>query len=75
MDILGGTLPEGWRHHPGLAFDVTVDVTPLEQGSFGHLGTLKWLLRAGLHAVSARLAQRLFTVHYACLCEAAAAAR
>jgi ubiquinone/menaquinone biosynthesis C-methylase UbiE len=38
-------------------------------------GTLKWLVRAGLHAVSARLAQRLFTVHYACLCEAAAAAR
>ena len=45
MDVLGGTLPAGWRHHPGLAFDVTVDVTPLERGSFGHLGTLKWLLR------------------------------
>ena len=38
-------------------------------------GTLKWMVRTGVHGVSTRLAQRLFTVHYACLCEAAAAAR
>jgi SAM-dependent methyltransferase len=35
-------------------------------------GRLKWLVRASVHGVSARLAQRLFTVHYACLCEPAA---
>jgi SAM-dependent methyltransferase len=33
-------------------------------------GELKWLVRASAHGVSPRLAQRLFTVHYACLCEA-----
>src|SRR5437899_3056934 len=31
-------------------------------------GTAKWALRAGLHRASPRLARRLFTVHYACLC-------
>lgn len=31
-------------------------------------GTVKWALRAGLHRLSAPLARRLFTVHYACLC-------
>jgi SAM-dependent methyltransferase len=30
--------------------------------------TGKWLLRAGLHRLAPRLARRLFTVHYACLC-------
>jgi SAM-dependent methyltransferase len=35
-------------------------------------GELKWLVRAAAHGVSPRLAQRSFTVHYACLCEAAA---
>jgi SAM-dependent methyltransferase len=35
----------------------------------------KWLVRAGLHALSSTAAQRLFTVHYACLCEPAALAR
>jgi len=29
----------------------------------------KWALRSALHAVSPRAAERLFTVHYACLCE------
>jgi len=29
----------------------------------------KWAVRAGTHALSARAAQRLFTVHYACACE------
>jgi SAM-dependent methyltransferase len=38
-------------------------------------GTVKWLVRALLHRVCAPLAQRLFTVHYACLCEPAAAVR
>jgi SAM-dependent methyltransferase len=28
----------------------------------------KWALRAGLHRLAPRLARRLFTVHYACLC-------
>jgi len=28
----------------------------------------KWAVRAGLHRVSPRLAARLFTLHYACLC-------
>src|SRR5438876_4724500 len=31
-------------------------------------GTAKWALRNGLHRASPRLARRLFTVHYACLC-------
>jgi SAM-dependent methyltransferase len=31
-------------------------------------GTAKWALRSGLHRASPRLARRLFTVHYACLC-------
>jgi SAM-dependent methyltransferase len=30
--------------------------------------TAKWAVRAGLHRLSPRLAGRLFTVHYACLC-------
>lgn len=30
--------------------------------------TAKWALRAALHRVAPRLAGRLFTVHYACLC-------
>ncbi len=30
----------------------------------------KWAIRAGLHGASAPLAQRAFTVHYACLCVA-----
>jgi hypothetical protein len=32
------------------------------------LGTLKWSLRSSLHRLAPRLARRLFTVHYACLC-------
>ncbi len=32
------------------------------------LGTLKWALRSSLHRLAPRLARRLFTVHYACLC-------
>lgn len=32
----------------------------------------KWGLRAATHGVSSAAAQRLFTVHYACLCEPAA---
>jgi SAM-dependent methyltransferase len=35
----------------------------------GARGTAKWLVRTALHRASADLAQRLFTVHYACLCE------
>jgi SAM-dependent methyltransferase len=30
--------------------------------------TVKWAMRAGLHDLSPRLARRLFTLHYACLC-------
>ena len=30
--------------------------------------TAKWALRAGAHRAAPRLAERLFTVHYACLC-------
>ncbi len=30
--------------------------------------TAKWALRAALHRLAPRLARRLFTVHYACLC-------
>ena len=29
---------------------------------------VKWAARAGLHGLSPRLARRLFTLHYACLC-------
>ncbi len=31
-------------------------------------GTGKWLVRSGLHQLSPALAQRMFTLHYACLC-------
>ena len=34
----------------------------------------KWATRAACHALSPSTSQRLFTVHYACLCEPAAAA-
>lgn len=30
--------------------------------------TAKWALRSGLHGTAPRLARRLFTIHYACLC-------
>jgi SAM-dependent methyltransferase len=30
--------------------------------------TLKWAVRASVHRLAPRLAERLFTVHYACLC-------
>jgi SAM-dependent methyltransferase len=30
--------------------------------------TLKWAIRASIHRLAPRLAERLFTVHYACLC-------
>ena len=45
LELIGGSLPENWRHHPGLAFNVTLDATPLARGSFGHRGTLEWRLR------------------------------
>jgi hypothetical protein len=45
LEFLGEPLPQDWRHHPALRFNVTVDVTPLEQGRFGHLGWLRWRLR------------------------------
>jgi SAM-dependent methyltransferase len=35
-------------------------------------GHAKWLLRRTIHGVSGHAAQRLFTVHYACLCERSA---
>lgn len=45
LAVLCEPLPDDWRHHAGLRFDVTVDVTPLEEGSFGHRGWLRWRLR------------------------------
>jgi hypothetical protein len=42
--VLGEPLPDDWRHHSGLRFDVTADVTPLEEGRFGHRGCLHWRL-------------------------------
>jgi ubiquinone/menaquinone biosynthesis C-methylase UbiE len=35
----------------------------------------KWILRAAVHSVSSDVAQRLFTVHYACRCEPASSRR
>ena len=32
-------------------------------------GATKWALRAGLHRLAPGLAERLFTVHYVCLCQ------
>ncbi len=43
--------------------------TPLERAR----GTAKWLIRTGVSAVAPAAAQRLFTVHYTCRCEPAAA--
>lgn len=45
LDAAGVPEPENWRHHPGLRFDVVADVTPVEYGSFGHRGMLRWRLR------------------------------
>ena len=45
LEFLGEPLPQDWRHHPGLRFDIAVDVTPLEQGRFGHGGLLRWRLQ------------------------------
>ena len=45
LEVLGRELPGNWHHHPPLRFRVVADVTPLERGSFGHRGTLKWRLR------------------------------
>lgn len=39
------------------------------------VAVLKWLTRSALHRAAPALARRLFTVHYACLCKAAASAR
>jgi SAM-dependent methyltransferase len=36
-------------------------------------GTAKWAVRRALHSAAPAAARRLFTVHYACLCEASAA--
>ena len=36
-------------------------------------GTVKWLIRRSVSTVAPAAAERLFTVHYACLCEPAAA--
>jgi SAM-dependent methyltransferase len=38
--------------------------TPLARAT----ATLKWAIRAGIHRLAPGLAERLFTVHYACLC-------
>jgi SAM-dependent methyltransferase len=38
--------------------------TPLARAT----ATLKWAVRAGIHRLAPGLAERLFTVHYACLC-------
>jgi hypothetical protein len=37
--------PQNWRHAPAVPFDLTIDVTPIEHGRFGHRGTLVWRLR------------------------------
>ena len=58
LEFLGEPLPQDWRHHPGLRFDVTVDVTPLEQGRFGHGGLLRWRLRVDEWVSVSRQAQR-----------------
>ena len=46
FEAAGVVLPAHWRHHRGLSFDVTADVTPLEDGSFGHAGWCRWHLQA-----------------------------
>jgi hypothetical protein len=42
LEVLGETIPDDWRQHGGLQFDVILDVTPLEDGRFGHRGWLRW---------------------------------
>jgi SAM-dependent methyltransferase len=50
------------------------DPLPLEVHRFlassASAATVKWALRAGPHRLAPGLARHLFTVHYACLCEA-----
>ncbi len=48
----------------GLTVQLFFAATPLARVRAG----AKWALRAGLHHLAPRLARRLFTVHYACLC-------
>lgn len=45
LDALSMDLPDNWRHRPPLRFAVIVRVTPIEEGRFGHMGTLRWRLR------------------------------
>lgn len=45
LQVLGEPLPEDFRQHAGLCFNAVVDVTPLEEGRFGHRGWLRWRLR------------------------------
>ncbi len=44
LQVLGEELPDDWRHHPGLRFDVRIHATPIEEGRFGHRGTIRWKL-------------------------------
>ncbi len=45
LEMLGRAEPTNWLHHPPLRFRVEVEATPVEHGHFGHLGTVRWLLR------------------------------
>jgi hypothetical protein len=54
LDRVGSRLPDKWRYHPGLVFDVTMDVTPVEHGRFGHRGMIEWRLRVD-HWISVEL--------------------
>ena len=45
FEAAGVAVPADWRHHPGLQFDVVADVTPLQEGRFGHHGLQRWRLR------------------------------
>jgi hypothetical protein len=48
----------------GLEVHLFFATTPLARAR----ATLKWAVRAGIHRLAPRLAERMFTVHYACLC-------
>jgi len=45
FEAAGVPIPSDWRHHPGMRFDVVADVTPQEEGRFGHHGLQRWRLR------------------------------
>lgn len=55
FELAGLPLPENWRHHRAVTFDMEALVTPLERGQWGHHGLQRWRLRLDeLIAISKR---------------------